>query len=417
MADHTLPSAIARPSTDASAAARAAMVARLEKAGDLHPGPVREALLALPREELMPQAYVRRSQPDEKPPRWDLLEWANEADREELLSLLYSGDGVAIQHAGEPLVDRLPGPRTGGPMTSMASTVGMTANLLEELGLRPGHRVLDIGTGAGMTAAVACRICGDAGVVTLDRDRHITTAARSRLNDLGYQPMAVTGAGEAGWPQHGPYDRVFVSYAVPRVPSAWMEQLAPGGRALVNVSSTSPSWPGLAAITRSPRGLVEGELRPVELGHRPGHGFERIHISRDFLDRIEAGSDGRTTRSRQAPPQDDARGLWLALAFLRPGLVRNWGAEHLMIGAPGCGSWLSARPDAGRGWALTAYGPRDIWGEIQNVAARWRAAGEPSVYRLHLDGDDHQWVSAGAGTADLSWSLPRTDSTSAEEER
>ncbi|ELP65947.1 hypothetical protein ACOT81_39325 [Streptomyces sp. WI04-05B] len=133
MSDHALPSAIARPSTDASAAARAAMVERLEKAGDLHPGPVREALLALPREELMPQAYVRRSRPDEKPPRWDLLEWANEADREELLGVLYSGDGVAIQHAGEPLVDRLPGPRTGGPMTSMASTVGMTANLLEEL--------------------------------------------------------------------------------------------------------------------------------------------------------------------------------------------------------------------------------------------------------------------------------------------
>ncbi|MET8028595.1 hypothetical protein [Streptomyces avermitilis] len=38
------------------ATARAAMVARLHEAGDLSPGPVSEALLALPRQTLMPQA-------------------------------------------------------------------------------------------------------------------------------------------------------------------------------------------------------------------------------------------------------------------------------------------------------------------------------------------------------------------------
>ncbi|MER5402858.1 hypothetical protein [Streptomyces sp. NPDC002599] len=50
--------------TDAEAdpaAARAAMVARLEVEGSLRPGPVRDALLTLPREVLMPQAYVRRA--------------------------------------------------------------------------------------------------------------------------------------------------------------------------------------------------------------------------------------------------------------------------------------------------------------------------------------------------------------------
>jgi hypothetical protein len=56
------------------AAARAAMVARLEKEGALGPGPVRDALLTLPREVLIPQAYVRRSAPGESPSRWDLLE-------------------------------------------------------------------------------------------------------------------------------------------------------------------------------------------------------------------------------------------------------------------------------------------------------------------------------------------------------
>ncbi|MFF4285617.1 hypothetical protein ACFY0R_09855 [Streptomyces sp. NPDC001633] len=63
-------------SADYAASARATMVAQLEAAGNLGPGPVREALLALPREVLMPQAYVRLSTLDERPPRWDLLDWS-----------------------------------------------------------------------------------------------------------------------------------------------------------------------------------------------------------------------------------------------------------------------------------------------------------------------------------------------------
>ncbi|MEV7196311.1 hypothetical protein AB0N81_31600 [Streptomyces sp. NPDC093510] len=56
---------------------------------------MREALLALPHLVLMPQAYVRRSAPDETPPRWDLLDWAR---RDELLERLHSGDsGTAGQ--------------------------------------------------------------------------------------------------------------------------------------------------------------------------------------------------------------------------------------------------------------------------------------------------------------------------------
>jgi hypothetical protein len=76
------------------------MVARLEETDSLRPGPVREALLALPRQALMPQAYVRRSAPDETPPRWELLDWSLPSDRPELLRVLHSGATVAVQHDG-----------------------------------------------------------------------------------------------------------------------------------------------------------------------------------------------------------------------------------------------------------------------------------------------------------------------------
>ncbi|WP_328455522.1 hypothetical protein OG780_36735 [Streptomyces sp. NBC_00386] len=55
--------------------------------------------------------------------------------------------------------------------------------------------------------------------------------------------------------------------------------------------------------------------------------------------------------------------------------VRDFGAEHLVIGAPGCGSWLRAEPVGASRWNVITHGPRDIWKEIQDPAGRWRSAG------------------------------------------
>ncbi|MEW1632620.1 hypothetical protein AB0469_00915 [Streptomyces sp. NPDC093801] len=112
MLDPLLPPAQTAPSPEErTRIARAEMVAGLEAAGHLRPGPVRDAFLAVRREVLMPQAYVRRSGPDETPPRWDLLDWAVPADREELLGLLYGGESVLVQHDGEPVLGRVAAPR------------------------------------------------------------------------------------------------------------------------------------------------------------------------------------------------------------------------------------------------------------------------------------------------------------------
>ncbi|MGW4548524.1 methyltransferase domain-containing protein [Streptomyces violaceorubidus] len=407
LADDTVPAAPLLPAqaagdTSAAVAARAAMVARLEASGELGPGPVREALLALPRQILMPQAYVRRSAPDEMPPCWDLLDFSRPAEREELLERLHSGDSVSIQHDGEPILGRVPVPRRGGVMTAMSSTMSLTADLLQQLDLRRGQRVLDVGTGAGVTASVACFVCGDEGVVTLDIDPHVTAAARERLSALGYRPATVTGDGTTGWAASEPYDRIFVSFAVRHVPHALVEQLAPGGRALMTLGTSSPSWPGLAVIERRPDGRVEAELRAVEFGHRAGAGFDRLFLSAAFRSTITT-ADGLTQRSRLAPPPDTARGLWLILDHLYPGLVRDFGAEDLTIGAPKCRSWMRVQP-AGHGrWDVTTSGPRDIWAEIQDVAGRWQAAGQPDVFRIRFDTDGIQRATSPSSA--LTWQL------------
>ncbi|WP_327359965.1 protein-L-isoaspartate O-methyltransferase [Streptomyces sp. NBC_01296] len=375
---------------------------------------MRDALLALRRELLIRQAYVRRSAPDELPPRWELLDWARPDDRDELCHLLHRGDSVPVQHAGEPILGRIPGVRSGGTMTAMSSTMGMTSGLLDALDLRPGQRVLDVGSGAGVTAGVMCFVCGDEGVVTLDVDRHVSEAMRAHLAVLGYRPTVVTGDGRVGWPARAAYDRIFVSFAVPSIPTALVDQLAPGGLALMTVATSSPSWPGLAVITKSSMGQVQAELRAVEFGHRAGtgiDGFEQVFLSAKFRKQIAAGGGRWTRRSRLVPPAVTDRGAWLALGALRPGLVRDYGAEDLTLGAPSCGSWMRARP-AGSRWTVTADGPRDIWAELHEVAALWRAAGSPSAYRIEIDSGGTQQATTSCGT--LSWPLPAPSLTPGE---
>ncbi|MYT16953.1 hypothetical protein GTY76_32130 [Streptomyces sp. SID4951] len=163
--------------------------------------------------------------------------------------MLYGGESVLIQHDGEPLVGRPAGARSGGAITSMSTVMGLTASVLEELDLRPGRRVLDVGTGAGVTAAVACHVCGDTTVVTLDRDPNVAIAAQARIGVLGFRPTVVSDNGESGWPEGAPYDRIFVSFALPSVPEGAGRSTRAWGRAV------DAHHDGLAFVARAGRGL------------------------------------------------------------------------------------------------------------------------------------------------------------------
>ena len=101
-------------------------------------------------------------------------------------------------------------------------------------GLKPGARVLEIGTGSGYSAAVLSRIAAE--VYTVERVGALADAARARLAELGYGNVHVReGDGTLGWPAHAPYDAIVVTAGGPRVPGTLLHQLAVGGRLVMPV--------------------------------------------------------------------------------------------------------------------------------------------------------------------------------------
>jgi protein-L-isoaspartate(D-aspartate) O-methyltransferase len=104
----------------------------------------------------------------------------------------------------------------------------VVAYMTEQLGVRPGQRVLEIGTGSGYQTAILSRLAGE--VVSIERFRTLAEAARARLSTLGYQNVEVrVGDGLAGAPDKAPFDRILVTAAAEAVPEALAAQLAENG--------------------------------------------------------------------------------------------------------------------------------------------------------------------------------------------
>lgn len=111
----------------------------------------------------------------------------------------------------------------------------IVALMAEAARLRPGDRVLEIGTGSGYAAAVLARLAARVDTVELRRD--LAQAARERLRDYPQIEVHI-GDGTLGWPARAPFDAILAAAGGPDVPAAWREQLAPGGRLIMPVGAS-----------------------------------------------------------------------------------------------------------------------------------------------------------------------------------
>ncbi|MEU9924950.1 methyltransferase [Streptomyces griseoluteus] len=383
-------------------ARRVAMVERLEAEGVLTDVRLREALLSVPREVLLPHAYVRVSDPGVEPIEWRLLDGAHPDDRAEWLDLIHSGESVLLQRDGEQLDALLRGPVIGGHMTSMSTYGQATVEALQTLQLAPGQRYLELGPGPGVSLALAAAVTGARLAVGVERDGRMVAFAQHNLDRLGLGATVVEGDALDGHPTGGVFDRIHSGIGVPCVPPAWAEQLAPEGQLLTTLTTRTPSWPGQLLAARTAAGKMEAVLRGRPRGYRPMLGYRWLNAV-TMRPRIEA-DPGVPRPTRLAPPPDDAYGFWLAVAYLAPGLVRDFQAETMTIAAPDEDSWAVAGPGEN---TVRVHGSRDMWAELEDVHARWVLAGRPDRYRVTMpEGGGPQHVASGTGLHALTWVLP-----------
>lgn len=121
-------------------------------------------------------------------------------------------------------------PIADGQTISQPYTVAIQSSLLQ---LRPGMKVLEIGTGSGYQAAVLAEM--KARLYSVERKKSLYQKAQYLLNNLGYDVQIWYGDGSQGWPTHAPYDRIIVTAGAPEVPQAYLEQLKPNGILVIPV--------------------------------------------------------------------------------------------------------------------------------------------------------------------------------------
>jgi protein-L-isoaspartate(D-aspartate) O-methyltransferase len=104
----------------------------------------------------------------------------------------------------------------------------MVGFLAEELNLRGGEKVLEIGTGSGYQAAVLARLAER--VYSIERIEALGKRAAEVLGRLEVSNVEISiGDGSAGWPEFAPYDRILTTAAAAEVSESLLMQLRDGG--------------------------------------------------------------------------------------------------------------------------------------------------------------------------------------------
>ncbi|PZG20056.1 protein-L-isoaspartate(D-aspartate) O-methyltransferase [Spongiactinospora gelatinilytica] len=348
----------------------AARIERLiDSLGDIS-APVKRALRAVPRHQFIPSVGLIA---DDTTTIID-----HDADPAAWLDAVYANVPIVTQlnDGATDLRDE-----TGGLYTSSNSAPGTVTDFLDLLDPAPGHRVLEIGTGTGWTAALLSHLVGAQYVTSIEVDSALAEQAAKNLSDTGMHPHLITGDGADGSPERAPFDRVHVTCGIRTVPYAWVEQTRPGGRIVL------PYDPGFVAghalrLAVRPDGTAAGTFT----------GFAAYMMMRS--QRVPANAERgpeRETRTRidprtitEAPP-----GAALAMSALT-GLYLSTGRQDDRFL-----TWVTD-PAAPAQWALITHvpgaddfevyqvGDRPVWDEVVDAYFRWVDWGEPRRDRFGM---------------------------------
>jgi len=139
-----------------------------------------------------------------------------------------------------------------GQTISQPYTVAAQTELLQ---IKPGDKVLEIGTGSGYQAAILCEM--EADVYSIERHEELYLRAREILKSFGYRIRIKLGDGTLGWSAYAPYDCIVVTAGAPVVPEDLIRQLNLMGRLVVPVGDHEKQM--MIRITRISEDAYEEE--------------------------------------------------------------------------------------------------------------------------------------------------------------
>lgn len=149
-----------------------------------------------------------------------------------------------------------PLPIGNGQTISQPFIVAYMTSLLE---LKPGDKVLEVGTGSGYQAAVLSKLAKE--VYSIEIIDELTKFAENALKGYGASNVHVrTGDGYKGWPEQAPFDAIIVTAAPDHVPRPLIDQLKVGGHLVIPVGT---SFQSMKKITRTQAGTRTEDLEPV----------------------------------------------------------------------------------------------------------------------------------------------------------
>jgi len=115
-------------------------------------------------------------------------------------------------------------PIGSGQTISQPYTVAYQSQLLK---VKPGDKILEIGTGSGYQACVLLEM--GAKVYTIERQKNLFEKTKELLPRIGYNPKMFYGDGYKGLPPHAPFDKIIITAAAPDIPGDLLNQLKTGG--------------------------------------------------------------------------------------------------------------------------------------------------------------------------------------------
>jgi len=324
-----------------------------------------------------------------------------------------------------------------GTALSSSSQPSLMALMLEQLQLRPGHRVLEIGAGTGYNAALMASIVGPEGsIVTLDIDEDIVSKARDRLARAGFGWVTVECRdGSLGFLERAPFDRIILTIGTPDLAPTWIDQLKPDGVLVAPLSllptvqlsvAFTPADGTLHSLSIAPcefipiRGALAVESAAESLPLSPdGQLALRVHDSKSLeaegLLRALTEPARTVAATRMTPRELTAFDFWLRLQSEHwcmllaggtwtgspaiPALFTLGNGQSFTGGlADAMGLCLLARPASPAGPAppydptagpaellLKSFGRADgLAAGLLDLLSRWRSLGSPGMQQLHI---------------------------------